>query len=336
MALTVVRGLQGRGDTDDTLDDERAALAAVGAELVTVPIQDRDRLLALLPEADGLLGISTIDADMLGRMVKCRGIVTVSHGFNHIDLEAASEMGIPVSNVFFCHREVANHAIMMLLAATRKLILLHNLLKGGVWARDRQPPVAPLYGQTIGIVGFGHIGQEVARRAAALDMHILAFDPVARPERAAAYGVELTDLDDLLQRSDYVTLHAPSNPATYRILNARTLALMKPSAWVFNTARGDLIDEAALYTALAEKRIAGAGLDTFEVEPTPPDNPILKLDNVIVTPHAAGFSDDAVRNGQRLGAQEMASMLTGTFPANICNPDVRGRTRFPFEGDGRA
>ena len=330
MALTVVRGTLGRGDTDDTLDDERATLAAVGAEMIAVPLSDRERLLSLLPEADGLLGVSSIDADMLSRMVKARGIVTISHGYNHIDLDAASEMGIPVSNLFFCHREVANHTIMFLLAATRKLILLHNLLKQGQWRRDLQPPVAPLYGETIGIIGFGHIGQEVAKRARALEMKIVAFDPVARPEKAAELGVELTDLDDLLGRADYVTLHAPSNPATRQTLNERTLALMKPSAWVFNTARGDLIDEKALYQALVEKRIAGAGLDTFEVEPTPPDNPILQLDNVIVTPHAAGFSDEAVRSGQRDGAKVMAALLTGTFPENICNPEVRGRTRFPF------
>jgi D-3-phosphoglycerate dehydrogenase len=239
-------------------------------------------------------------------------------------------MGIPVSNLYFCHREVANHTLMFLLAATRKLILLHNHLKEGRWMRDLQPPVAPLYGETIGIIGFGHIGQEVAKRARALEMNIVAFDPVARPERAAELGVELVELDDLLTRSDYVTLHCPSNEHTRQILNERTLGLMKPSAWVFNTARGDLIDEAALYKALAGKRIAGAGLDTFEVEPTPPDNPILNLDNVIVTPHAAGFSDEAVREGQRMGAREMASLLGGKFPANICNPEVRGRTRFPF------
>ena len=181
MALTVVRGLLARGDTDDTLDEERAALAEVGAEMVTVPIADRERLLSLLPEADGLLGVSFIDADMLGRMVKCRGIVPVAHGFNHIDLDTATEMGIPVSNLYFCHREVANHTIMFLLAATRKLIMLHNLLKEGEWRRDLQPPVAPLYGETIGIIGFGHIGQEVAKRARALEMNIVAFDPVARP-----------------------------------------------------------------------------------------------------------------------------------------------------------
>lgn len=330
MALKVVRGLLARGDTDDTLDDERAALAEVGAEMIAVPIEDRERLLSLLPEADGLLGVSFIDADMLGRMVKCRGVVAIAHGFNHIDLDTASEMGIPVSNLYFCHREVANHTIMFLLAATRKLIMLHNLLKEGKWRRDLQPPVAPPYGETIGIIGFGHIGQEVAKRARALEMKIVAFDPVARPERAAELGVELIDLDDLLQRSDYVTLHCPSNEHTRQTLNERTLGLMKPSAWVFNTARGDLIDEAALYRALSEKRIAGAGLDTFEVEPTPSDNPILKLDNVIVTPHAAGFSDEAVRSGQRMGARVMASMLAGQFPENICNPEVRGRTRFPF------
>jgi D-3-phosphoglycerate dehydrogenase len=331
MALIVVRGLLARGDTDDTLDDERAALAEVGAEMIAVPIQDRERLLSLLPEADGLLGVSFIDADMLSRLVKCRGIVTISHGFNHIDLDTASEMGIPVSNLFFCHREVANHTIMFLLAATRKLIMLHNLLREGHWRRDLQPPVAPLYGETIGIIGFGHIGQEVAKRARALEMEIVAFDPVARPDRAVDLGVEPVELDDLLRRSDYVTLHAPSNPNTRQILNERTLGLMKRSAWVFNTARGDLIDEAALYRALVEERIAGAGLDTFEVEPTPPDNPILKLDNVIVTPHAAGFSDEAVRSGQRMGAREMASILAGRFPTNICNPEVRGRTRFPFD-----
>ena len=330
MALTVVRGTLGRGDTDDTLDDERRALAEAGAEMVTVPVAERERVLDLLPRADGLLGFSTIDADMIGRLERCRGVVTVSHGFNHIDLDGATAAGLPVANVFFCHREVANHTVMFLLAATRKLIMLHTLLKQGEWRRDLQPPVAPLYGETFGLIGFGHIGREVARRVRAMDMLVLAYDPVVSKEQAAAHGAELTDLDDLLRRSDYVSLHVPSNPATFQILNERTIGLMKPSAWLFNTARGDLVEERALYRALAEKRIAGAGLDVFEVEPTPPDNPILRLDNVIVTPHAAGFSDAAVRNGQREGARVMAEILGGQFPKTICNPEVRGRTRYPF------
>ncbi len=330
MSLTVVRGLLGRGDTDDTLEDERRTLAEVGAEVVAVPVADWDRLRALLPDADGLLGVSQIDADMIRAMTRCRGVVTVSHGFNSIDLDAATAAGIPVANVFFCHREVANHTIMFLLAATRKLIPLHNLLKQGQWRRDLQPPVAPLYGETLGLIGLGHIGREVARRALAMDMTVLAHDPVVGADQAAAAGVELASLEDLLRRADYVSLHAPSNPLTRKILNQRTIGLMKPSAWVFNTARGDLIEERALYRALKERRIAGAGLDVFEVEPTPPDNPILQLDNVIVTPHAAGFSDAAVRDGQRQGARIMADMLGGRFPKTICNPEVRGRTRYPF------
>ena len=330
MALTVVRGTLGRGDTDDTLDDERRTLAEAGAEMIAVSVAERERVLELLPRADGLLGFSTITADMVGRLERCRGIVTVSHGFNHIDLDAATAAGLPIANVFFCHREVANHTVMFLLAATRKLIMLHNLLKQGEWRRDLQPPVAPLYGETIGLIGFGHIGREVARRVRAMEMRVLAYDPVVSSEQAAEHGAELTDLDDLLRRSDYVSLHVPSNPSTFQIINQRTLGLMKPSAWLFNTARGDLVEEQALYRALADKRIAGAGLDVFEVEPTPPDNPILQLDNVIVTPHAAGFSDAAVRDGQRQGARIMADMLGGRFPRTICNPEVRGRTRYPF------
>src|SRR3954447_22152718 len=207
MALTVVRGLLARGDTDDTLEYERAILAKVGAEVIAVPVADRERLLSLPPQADGLLRVSFIDADMLRGVGQCRGVVAIAHGFNHIDLDTATEMGIPISNLYFCHREVANHTIMFLLAATRKLILLHNHLKEGRWMRDLQPPVAPLYGETLGIIGLGHIGQEVAKRARALEMKLVAFDPVVRPERAAELGVELTDLDDLLTRSDYVTLH---------------------------------------------------------------------------------------------------------------------------------
>jgi D-3-phosphoglycerate dehydrogenase len=330
MALTVVRGLLGRGDTDDTLDDERATLAAIGAEMIAIPVADRERLLEALPRADGLMGVSFIDGDMIEMLEQCRGIVLIAHGFNHVDIDAATDAGIPVSNLFFCHREVANHTVMFLLAATRKLIPLHNLLKQGLWRRDLQPPVAPLYGETFGLIGLGHIGREVAKRVQAMEMSVIAYDPVVKPEQAAAIGVELTDLDDVLRRSDYISIHVPSNAQTLNILNERTLGLMKSSAWLFNTARGDLVDEGALYRALSEHRLAGAGLDVFAEEPTPADNPILALDNVIVTPHAAGFSDAAVREGQRMGAREMAALLTGTFPRNICNPEVRGRTRFPF------
>ena len=185
--------------------------------MIAVPVEDRERLLALLPKADGLLGVSFIDADMLEIDGQAAGASSlIAHGFNHIDLDAATEMGIPVSNLFFCHREVANHTLMFLLAATRKLIMLHNHLKegrgGAISSRRWRRSTA----RRSGIIGFGHIGQEVAKRARALEMKIVAFDPVVKPEQAAALGVELTDLDDLLRRSDYVYAARPVERATTR------------------------------------------------------------------------------------------------------------------------
>lgn len=330
MTYTVIRGLFGRGSSEDTLEEERRILAEVDARLELIPINDRAALLEAAPHADGLLGVTQLDTEVIRRLERARGIITVSHGFNHIDLDAATAAGIPVANVWFCHREVANHTIMLLLAWVRKLPLLHNHLVEGRWRRDLQPPVASIYGQTLGLIGFGHIGREVAKRARGFDLSLLAYDPWAEPETAARYGVELVDLDSLLRRSDYISLHAPATPQTRHIIDARAIALMKPTAVVINTARGDLIDEPALYRALAERRIAGAALDVFEQEPVDPANPLLKLDNVILTPHAAGYSDEAVREGYRQGARQMARILSGRLPDNLVNQEVRGKTRFPL------
>jgi D-3-phosphoglycerate dehydrogenase / 2-oxoglutarate reductase len=329
VAYTVIRGVVRKG-FDTSIEEERRILGEVGAELEVVQVGERERLLEMLPRADGLLGLSQLNRDLIACAERARGIVTVSHGFNFIDLEAATEAGLPVSNVYFCHREVANHTLMLLLAWARKLIPLHNSLVEGHWRPDLQPPVPPLYGEALGLIGFGHIGREVARRARGFDLQVLAFDPYVSEAVAAEHEAELVELDELLRRSDYVSIHAPSNTQTRRIVGERELALMKPSAAIFNTARGDLIDEQALYRALVEGRIAGAGLDVFEREPTASDNPLLKLENVIVTPHAAGYSEAAIRDGYRQGAVEMVNILSGRWPRNVINSEVRGRTRVPF------
>jgi D-3-phosphoglycerate dehydrogenase len=330
MTYTVIRGSWGPGAWEDTVEEERRILAEVDASLEVVPIADREAIAAALPRADGVLGISQLPAERLRLLEQARGIVTVSHGFNYIDLDVATELGLPVGNEFYCHREVASHTILLLLAWVRKLIPLHNHLVAGRWRRDLQPPVNRIYGETLGLVGFGHIGREVARRARGFDLRILAHDPFVSPEVAAEHGAELVELDDLLRRSDYVSLHAPAADQTRHLIGDRELGLMKPSAAIFNTARGDLIDEAALHRALVERRIAGAGLDVFEQEPAAPDNPLIGLDNVILTPHAAGYSDEAVRDGYRQGARDMVRILTGRWPSNLCNPEVRGKTRFAF------
>jgi D-3-phosphoglycerate dehydrogenase len=247
-----------------------------------------------------------------------------------VDLVAATEAGIPVTNTFFCQQEVANHTFALLLAATRKLIPMHNQLAQGVWAPELQPPVPPLNEQTLGLIGLGHIGREVAKRARAFDLAIIAYDPHVDARTAVKHGVELVGLDEVFERADFVSAHAPLNDSTFHIVNARTLALMKPTAYFFNTARGPLVDEPALSDALKSGRIAGAGLDVFEQEPTAPDNPLYGLPNVVLTPHAAGYSDHSITRGRQMAATEMARMLNGSYPTNLLNPEVKGATRAPY------
>lgn len=328
--FTVIRPDYRRSDFDDTFVIEQAELDAANAQLALVPARSREELLDSLHEADGFLAAGLVTREMIEAMPKCRAIITVSHGFDKVDLAAATEAGIPVTNTFFCQEEVANHTLALLLAVTRKVVPLHNKLAQGVWAPELQPPVPPLNEQTLGLIGLGHIGREVARRARAFDLSIIAYDPHVDARTAVKHGVELVGLDAVFERADYVSAHAPLNDATFHIVNARTLALMKPTAYFFNTARGPLVDEPALIEALAGGRIAGAGLDVFEQEPTLPDNLLYGLPNVVLTPHAAGYSDRSISHGRQLAAAEMARMLNGRYPANLLNPEVRGATRAPY------
>lgn len=328
--FTVIRPDYRRSDFDDTFELEQAELDGANAQLTLVPARSREEMLDSLHEADGFLASGVVTREMIAAMPSCKAIVTVSHGFDMIDLAAASEAGIPVTNTFFCQREVANHTIALLLAATRKLVPMHNQLAQGVWAPYLQPPVPPLNEQTLGLIGLGHIGREVATRARAFDMAVIAYDPQVDAQTAVKHGVELVGIDELFERADYVSVHAPLNDSTFHIVNARTLGLMKPSAYLFNTARGPLVDEPALIDALTSGRITGAGLDVFEQEPTLPDNPLYALPNVVLTPHAAGYSDQSITRGRRMAAAEMARMLNGSYPANLLNPEVKGATRVPY------
>ena len=328
--FTVIRPHFARSDFDDTYAQEQAELDAANARLAVVPFSDRDEIFGILPEADGFLAAGFVSREMIEAMPKCRAIVTVSHGFDKIDLEAASEAGIPVTNTFFCQQEVANHTFALLLATTRKVVPMHNKMAEGVWAPYLQPPVPPLNEQTLGLIGLGHIGREVAQRGCAFDLSVIAYDPHVDAQTAVKHGVELVGLDEVFERADFVSVHAPLNESTLHIVNARTLGLMKQTAYLFNTARGPLVDEAALIEALTSGRIAGAGLDVFEQEPTMRDNPLHTLSNVVLTPHAAGYSDLSITRGRQMAAAEMACMLNGRYPANLLNPLVKGATRVPY------
>jgi phosphoglycerate dehydrogenase-like enzyme len=219
-------------------------------------------------------------------------IQVLSAGYDGINLERLRALGIPLANNGGANSyAVSEHAIMLMLAVCRQLPQLDALLRAGKWKSNKfgQEEEHEIAGKTVGIIGLGMIGRMLARRLSGFEVKLLYTDPV-RPtaEEAAKLNVEYRELDDLLRESDIVTLHAPADATTHRIINDRTLGLMKRDAILINCARGELVDEAALHRALIEGRIAAAGLDTFDPEPPNPDNPLLQLPNIVLTPHAAG------------------------------------------------
>ncbi|MFQ5827125.1 MAG: C-terminal binding protein, partial [Dehalococcoidia bacterium] len=236
--------------------------------------------------------------------------------------------GIVIANVpDFCMEEVSNHAMMMLLACAKKLVRLNAWVKEGHWGRGLLKPMGAIHGQTLGLVACGNIGRATAVKARAFNMEVLGYDPFIDPGVPRASGIEMVDLPELLERSDYVSLHTPLTPESRHLMGEKELQLMKPSAFLINTSRGPVVDQGALIKALQEGWIAGAGLDVFEREPIDPDSPLLKMDNVIVTPHTASYSDAAFDELHRRVAEEMVRVLTGHWPLHLVNPAVRKKVR---------
>jgi D-3-phosphoglycerate dehydrogenase len=233
---------------------------------------------------------------------------------------AATRHGILVANVpDAIVEDVANQALAMILAANRELLRLDTFVRDGGWARtnSRKPEWMALHRpsvQTLGFVGFGNIAQATARRARAFGYQLIATDPYVSAELAGREGVGLVPMDDLLRRSDVVSVHTFLSEETYHLIDADRLALMKPTAWLVNTARGKLVDEQALIAALREGRLAGAALDVMEQEPLDPRSPLVGMDNVILCPHVAGYSEEGIRQLRTRGAEIALQVALGGFP----------------------
>ena len=243
-----------------------------------------------------------------GRRLKVIGRAGV--GVDNIDLPAATEKGIIVVNVPGANTvSAAELTLALLVSLARNIPGANYSVKGGCWTREKFMGIE-LNQKTLGIIGLGHIGSEVGRRARALGMHLLCSDPYISAEHAAKIGVEMVDLDHLLRHADFVSLHVPLMPATRYLIGAEELSLMKPEAMLINCARGGIVDEAALYEALTEKRIAGAALDVFEKEP-PEGSPLLELDNVIATPHLGAHTREAQTNVSLQAAEQVLKALSG-------------------------
>jgi D-3-phosphoglycerate dehydrogenase / 2-oxoglutarate reductase len=308
--------------TFPTIETEAAILEPLGLEVVAGQCKTPAQLIDLVRDADFVITqFAPVNAEVIAAMQRVKVIVRYGVGVDNIDLAAARERGIPVCNIpEFCIDEVADHTLSFILGLTRQVVTHCNHLRNGKWGLAvPMSAFRTLRDQTVGIVGFGRIGRAVASRLLPFKCRMLVSDPIATADDVRKIGCELVPLPELLGSSDIVTLHCPSTPETRRLINTRTLALMKPGSLLVNLARGDVVETAALVAALQEGRLAGAALDVCDPEPIPADSPLRKLENVIVAPHVASVSEKAVRNLRETAAGLVAMSFRGEPLPTIVN-----------------
>ncbi len=326
---SITVGIASRDLTSD-VSDERVAVEAAGARLKVFQAGDDASLVEGLRDVDIVLNrrYGRFDAQVIRQLDRCRAIVQPSTGYDVIDVDAATEHGVVVINLpFQCLDEVVNHAIAFILALNRKLDVAQAQVRAGVWSPRGLLPIGPLTGETLGLLGFGNIARETGRRAQIFNLNVVAYDPFVDPSVARDLNVELLSLDEVLRRSDYVSCHLPLNPRTYHSIGEAQFRQMKPSAIFVNTARGRVVDEAALIRALQNGWIAAAGLDVLEQEPPDPNNPLLRMENVMVTPHLAGTSNATPPRQRRQAIEALVAYVKGERPDGLVNPAAWDRAR---------
>jgi D-3-phosphoglycerate dehydrogenase len=303
------------------IDIEAGILAQLDAEIIHTKSLATEADIDIAISADALMvSIQDVPRAMIERMQKCRIVSRVGTGLDAIDIDAATEKGIWVTNVpDYSVEEVSTHAIALLLARARRIPELVQSTQRKSWDKLFIRPLYRIKDQTLGLLGFGRIGQATARKARGLGMRVIAFDPQFDATVGKALGVEQVDFDTILSESDYISLHTPLTDTTQHIINATTLAQMKPSAFLINVARGALIDDDALLHALDTGIIAGAALDVFAVEPPDPEHPLLTHPKTMITPHIAWYSEAANQDVRVRAADEVVRVLSGgkpRFPVN--------------------
>ncbi len=308
----------------DLLEPERLELQKVGAEQIVLPRLEGDELVDKARDAHGIIDVdSPITRRDMEAMKDLKVVLRTGVGVDVIDVDAATDLGIAVICVpDLWIREVANHAFALLLACNRRLLKLDSIIRSGGWVPVIPSPVGSIHGETLGIVGFGRIGRALASRAQAFEMKVIAHDPYLPSGAFEEAGVEPVSLEDLLTRSDYISVHSPKTDETTHMFSDSAFARMKRTAYLINTSRGPVVDQGALVRALEAGEIAGAGLDVLEEEPPPADEPLLGMDNVIITPHSSYYSDAAIADLPVRCGQEVARVLTGRRPLNLFNPKV--------------
>ncbi len=305
---------------------EQEEMDRIGARLTLAQLKTEADVIRVCGEADGLLNqYAPLTRAVLERLPKCKVIARYGVGADTIDLKAATDLGVIVANVpDYCFDEVSDHAIGLLLALARKITFFDRKVKSCQWDFRQGMPMHRIRNHTLGLIGCGRIGREVARKMAVFGVRTIAYDPWAADTGGP---VAFVDLGALLKEADYVSIHCPLNESTRHLLGEREFAQMQRKPLLINVARGPVVDEKALIRALTEGRIAGAGLDVLETEPPDPQNPMLKMDNVIFSPHVGFYSEESIRDLKRRAAENVSAVLLGGRPAAVVNREVIGRTR---------
>jgi len=305
----------------ENISQEQEVLGQLDVDLKDFHCSTEDEVIAAASDCDAMIcQFAPITRRVIEKLERCKVIVRYAIGVDNIDVKAAEEHGIYVCNVpDYGIDEVSNHAIALLLDCAKKLTYLAGQVKLGNCSYTCTKPLYRMEGKTLGLVGFGRIPRMVARKMGGFGVNILAYDPMMNTDAAKELNVQPVTLEELLERSDYISVHCPLTESTRHMFDREAFSKMKPTAIFINTARGAVVKEEDLVWALQEGVISMAGLDVTETEPIPTDHPLLKLDNAVVTPHAAWYSVEAVTSLQRKAAEEVARVLSGEPPKNPVN-----------------
>ncbi len=329
MAYKIVMTVSGYPD----IPQDEEVYRNLGADFVKIRCDTEEELIEAARDADVVIGVGqTYGTQVIEGLHKLRLISVISCDYEGVDLDAATKRGILVSNVpDYCLDEVSDHTLALLLACKSKLVGIHNTMKSmkfdsleTAWLPyDIMSNSTPLRNQTIGLIGLGRVGRTVVPKAKALGLRILVHDPYITLHTVRELAVETVDLERLLRESDYVSLHARITKENRKMLGSKQFQMMRPNAYLINTAHGELVDEEALLKALDQKLIAGAGLDVTDPEPMSPNSPLLKMDNVIFTGHTAWYSEKAIVDLRRKVEQNILALLRGKWPLGLLNPSAK-------------
>ncbi|MET9244593.1 C-terminal binding protein [Nonomuraea sp. NPDC003709] len=317
------------------VDIERAIVEGAGFELLAAQCKSEDEVIEKGQDVDGVLTqYARVGSRAIDAFTRCRVIARYGTGVDIVDVTAATRRGIQVTNApnEWCADEVADHAVALWLAAARKICQYDRATRQGTWQWQSGEPIWRLRGQVFGLLSFGSIAQLIAERAKAFGVEVWAHDPFLDETEIRSRQVRPVSFDELVEGSDHLVIQAPLTPQTHHTFDRATLRRMKPTAVLINTARGPIVEDTALHQALTEGWIAGAALDDLEEEPAKqrgwhPRNPLLTLPNVIITPHAAYYSEQAITTVRRIAAEEAVRVLTGQparYPVNEVQADVSG------------